>query len=136
MDTLLINEKFPRYKYHPQWMISSASGGANALWLTEWLSMVVELRPGMSRAFGNHRFRTSKSIPALAHAPPAYSGRHPRQLTAHRSLICVSSDGRVFRRDEALRLRASGESWRSVARTLDVPMSTVIDGCRSESPAS
>src|SRR5215831_6455702 len=28
-------------------MISSASCGANALWLTEWLSAVLDLRPGM-----------------------------------------------------------------------------------------
>ncbi|MEP7354200.1 MAG: recombinase family protein [Acidobacteriota bacterium] len=48
----------------------------------------------------------------------------------------VGRPRRVFRRDEALRLRAGGESWRSVAKTLGVPMSTVIDGCRSESPAN
>lgn len=41
---------------------------------------------------------------------------------------------RVFRRDEALRLRQTGESWRNVAKTLGVPMSTVIDACRSETP--
>jgi putative DNA-invertase from lambdoid prophage Rac len=39
---------------------------------------------------------------------------------------------RVFRRDEARRLRAEGASWREIARTLAVPMSTVIDACRSE----
>ena len=37
---------------------------------------------------------------------------------------------RVFRRDEALRLRTAGMSWRKIARLLDVPMSTVIDSCR------
>lgn len=31
---------------------------------------------------------------------------------------------RVFRRDEAQRLRAQGISWRQIARTLQVPMST------------
>ena len=43
---------------------------------------------------------------------------------------------RVFRRDEALRLRAEGRSWRYVARALNLPMSTVIDACRqcSENP--
>jgi putative DNA-invertase from lambdoid prophage Rac len=43
---------------------------------------------------------------------------------------------RVFRRDEALRLRAEGKNWRNVAQTLDLPMSTVIDACRpcSENP--
>ena len=48
MDTRLLSDRFPRSnEYHPQWMIDSASGGANALWLTEWLSTVVDLRPGM-----------------------------------------------------------------------------------------
>ncbi len=40
---------------------------------------------------------------------------------------------RVFRRDEALKLRAEGMSWRNVAKTLNLPMSTVIDAC-SEIP--
>src|SRR5277367_263735 len=34
---------------------------------------------------------------------------------------------RVFRRDEVVRLRAEGMSWRKLAQTLNVPMSTVID---------
>jgi len=42
---------------------------------------------------------------------------------------------RVFRRDEAPRPRSEGLSWRQVAQTLEIPMSTVIDACRSESPA-
>jgi len=37
---------------------------------------------------------------------------------------------RVFRRDEAVQLRAKGLSWREIARTLQVPFSTVIDACR------
>ena len=43
---------------------------------------------------------------------------------------------RVFRRDEVVRLRAEGMSWRKVAQTLNLPMSTVIDACRpcSENP--
>jgi putative DNA-invertase from lambdoid prophage Rac len=43
---------------------------------------------------------------------------------------------RVFRRDEAVRLRAQGMSWRKVAQALNLPMSTVIDACRpcSEKP--
>lgn len=36
---------------------------------------------------------------------------------------------RVFRRDEALRLRAEGLSWRAVAKHLGVPVSTVVDAC-------
>ena len=41
---------------------------------------------------------------------------------------------RVFRRDDARRMRAEGQSWRNIAHALDVPMSTVIDACRSENP--
>jgi DNA invertase Pin-like site-specific DNA recombinase len=37
---------------------------------------------------------------------------------------------RVFRRDQARALRASGMSWRKIAGTLGIPMSTVIDSCR------
>jgi putative DNA-invertase from lambdoid prophage Rac len=40
---------------------------------------------------------------------------------------------RVFRRDEAIRLRKQGMSWRKIAKTLNLPMSTVIDAC-SENP--
>jgi cyclopropane fatty-acyl-phospholipid synthase-like methyltransferase len=47
-DDRLVSERFPRSsKYHPEWIIAGASGGANALWLTEWLSDALELRPGM-----------------------------------------------------------------------------------------
>jgi SAM-dependent methyltransferase len=41
-------ERFPRASaYHPEWIGGGASGGANVLWLTEWLTEAVELRPGM-----------------------------------------------------------------------------------------
>jgi cyclopropane fatty-acyl-phospholipid synthase-like methyltransferase len=47
-DLRLISDQFPRAsKYNPGWVIASASGGANALWLTEWLAEALELRPGM-----------------------------------------------------------------------------------------
>jgi DNA invertase Pin-like site-specific DNA recombinase len=36
---------------------------------------------------------------------------------------------RVFRRDTALELRAAGHSWRSIARLLGVPASTVRHAC-------
>ncbi len=48
MDTRLLSEQFPRSsKYHPEWVIAGASGGANALWLTEWLAAALDLQPGM-----------------------------------------------------------------------------------------
>ena len=43
---------------------------------------------------------------------------------------------RVFQRAEAISLRKQGMSWRSIAKTLEMPMSTVIDACNgcSENP--
>lgn len=47
-DERLASERFPRSsKYHPEWIVASASGGANALWLTEWLADALELRSDM-----------------------------------------------------------------------------------------
>jgi SAM-dependent methyltransferase len=43
-----VSERFPRSsKYNPDWILASASGAANALWITEWLSTALDLRPGM-----------------------------------------------------------------------------------------
>lgn len=47
-DDRLFTERFPRSsQYHPEWVIANASGGANALWLVEWLTQAMDLRPGM-----------------------------------------------------------------------------------------
>jgi len=44
----LISERFPRSsKYHPDWISASVSGGANSLWLTEWLATALDLRASM-----------------------------------------------------------------------------------------
>ena len=46
-DSLIVDQ-FPRSNaYHPDWVIANASGGANSLWLTEWLASELELKPGM-----------------------------------------------------------------------------------------
>lgn len=48
LDDLLISNRFPRTsRYNPEWIKSSSGGGANVLWLTEWLSEQMEFRPGM-----------------------------------------------------------------------------------------
>jgi cyclopropane fatty-acyl-phospholipid synthase-like methyltransferase len=48
MDERLISDRFPRASaYHPEWVLAAVSGGANPLWLTEWLAEALELRPGM-----------------------------------------------------------------------------------------
>jgi SAM-dependent methyltransferase len=47
-DNRLASERFPRSsRYHPEWVIANASGGANSLWLAEWLTSGLDLRPGM-----------------------------------------------------------------------------------------
>ena len=39
---------FPRASaYHPEWVAAGVSGGANPLWLTEWLSERLDLRPNL-----------------------------------------------------------------------------------------
>jgi cyclopropane fatty-acyl-phospholipid synthase-like methyltransferase len=41
-------KQFPRSSlYHPEWVVASASGGANSLWLTEWLTTAMDLQPHM-----------------------------------------------------------------------------------------
>ena len=47
-DERLISDRFPRASgYHPEWVLAGVSGGANPLWLTEWLVEALDLRPGM-----------------------------------------------------------------------------------------
>lgn len=47
-DERLLSERFTRAsKYHPDWVLASVGGGAHSLWLTEWLTEVLDLRPGM-----------------------------------------------------------------------------------------
>lgn len=48
VDSRFVTARFPRSSaYHPEWILASVSGGANSLWLTEWLAEALELRPGM-----------------------------------------------------------------------------------------
>lgn len=45
---LLTQQRFPRSSaYHPEWVLAGASGGANPLWLVEWLAEAMDLRSGM-----------------------------------------------------------------------------------------
>ena len=47
-DQRFVSERFPRSsEYHPEWVLAGVSGGANPLWLTEWLAEALDLRPGM-----------------------------------------------------------------------------------------
>ena len=48
VDERLTSDRFPRASgYHPEWVLASVSSAANALWLTEWLTEALDLRPGM-----------------------------------------------------------------------------------------
>jgi cyclopropane fatty-acyl-phospholipid synthase-like methyltransferase len=48
VDHRLISDRFPRSNaYHAEWLIAGISGGANSLWLTEWLTTPLDLRSGM-----------------------------------------------------------------------------------------
>ena len=47
-DERFLSDRFPRASaYHPEWVLAGVSGGANPLWLTEWLAEALDLRPGM-----------------------------------------------------------------------------------------
>lgn len=48
MDGRFLSDRFPRSsRYHPEWVLASVGGGANSLWLTEWLLEAFPLAPGM-----------------------------------------------------------------------------------------
>jgi cyclopropane fatty-acyl-phospholipid synthase-like methyltransferase len=47
-DDRLMAPRFPRSsRYHPDWLLAHASGGANSLWIAEWLASALDLKPGM-----------------------------------------------------------------------------------------
>jgi cyclopropane fatty-acyl-phospholipid synthase-like methyltransferase len=48
MQDLFYSDRFRRSsQYHPDWIKSSVSGGANPLWLAEWLTNKMNLKRGM-----------------------------------------------------------------------------------------
>src|SRR5262245_46557419 len=48
VDQRFVSARFPRAsRYHPDWIAASVSGGANSLWMTEWLAEALQLKPGM-----------------------------------------------------------------------------------------
>lgn len=49
MTERLIVPEFPRSNtYNPDWVLESASGGANSVWLVDWLTSVLDLTSGMN----------------------------------------------------------------------------------------
>lgn len=48
MNDIFNQSQFPRSSaYHPDWIRSGVSGGLNPLWMTEWLTQAMDLKPGM-----------------------------------------------------------------------------------------
>ena len=80
VDERLISNRFRRASsYDPEWILAGASGGANPLWLTEWLAEaldLLELRVGLTgkpnndvgaeRHFGTALFQPIKPIQILS----------------------------------------------------------------------
>jgi cyclopropane fatty-acyl-phospholipid synthase-like methyltransferase len=47
-DDRFRSDRFPRAsRYDPDWIAATVSGGANSLWLTEWLTEALPLLPGL-----------------------------------------------------------------------------------------
>ncbi len=48
-NSQFLSDRFPRANaYHPEWVAESASGGANSIWLVDWLTSTLELKSGMN----------------------------------------------------------------------------------------
>lgn len=48
LDDRFLSARFSRASaYHPEWVAAGVSGGANPLWVAEWLSENLDLRPRM-----------------------------------------------------------------------------------------
>src|SRR5262249_40305075 len=47
-DTRLLSPQFPRAsRYNPDWLMANACSGANTIWITEWLTSAMDLKPGI-----------------------------------------------------------------------------------------
>jgi SAM-dependent methyltransferase len=48
VDERFVSERFPRAsQYHPEWVLGGVSGGANPLWMAEWLAEALAPSAGM-----------------------------------------------------------------------------------------
>jgi DNA invertase Pin-like site-specific DNA recombinase len=64
------------------------------------------------------------------------AGVRQAQTKGTKSGLPIGRPRRVFRRDEAARLRADGRSWAAIGRILGVPAGTVREGLRKPFPES
>jgi hypothetical protein len=72
----------------------------------------------------------------LIFANPDGSPFKPDSISPAETVVGLDAKGnsrkpsRVFRHDKAIKLRNEGKSWRNIAQTLGMPISTAIDACR------
>jgi hypothetical protein len=95
--------------------------------------------PWMSPDRPGGRFRPNGRVEPDGAVPVAHHGCVSRNWSARSSATASSLAStprqrqplgrpkRVFRRDEAVRLRAEGMSWRKIAARLKVPVTTVVE---------
>ncbi len=86
-DDRFLSDRFPRSsRYHPDWVLGSAGGGANSLWLTEWLSEAMDLSPGCgcwtSGAGGRPRRYSCTVSSACRSGRPTCGSARPRTSSA------------------------------------------------------
>ena len=105
-DNRLLSDRFPRSsKYHPEWVLANASGGANSLWLTEWLTTALELRPGMrvldlgcgrvsSSIFLHREFGARSGRPISGSVPRRTSSGFGTPASRRASFHCTRMPGR------------------------------------------
>ena len=104
-DRRLVSERFPRSShYHPEWVIASASGGANALWLVEWLAESLDLRPGMrvldlgcglaASSIFLHRELGSRSGPPTCGSAPSENFQRVRDAGVEHGVFPIHAEAR------------------------------------------
>ena len=87
-DTRLVSERFPRSsRYHPDWVLANASGGANSLWLAEWLAPALESAAGHASAGSRLRMGLDVDLSAGGSSasrcgPPTCGSAPPRTSSA------------------------------------------------------
>jgi hypothetical protein len=82
---------------------------------------------GTSRRIGaRHRYVVASQVAARFTVERVVAGVKAARANSKQ----LGRPKRVFRRDEVVRLREAGMSWRKIAARLKVPVTTVVEGCR------
>jgi hypothetical protein len=82
-DSRLDSDRFPRSTmYHPDWVLTHAIGGANSLWLMDWLTERMALKPGMHHSLVPREIHqeAAASQPGVSHAKSSADLVQPRPI--------------------------------------------------------